>query len=89
MEEYSGFLNFIVFLIYLYFLYKGIKDYMALDQEIATIIRCHNSIEYLRTIRVDGYIDYDKKLDQKFKELQFDLNSKLKIARDKRKKIFI
>lgn len=55
------------------------------DREIAIIIRCQKSIQYLRKTKTEGYIDYDSKLEEIFRTLDTDLRYKLKKARQKRK----
>ena len=54
-------------------------------RNIATIIRCQKSIQYIRTTKTEGYINYESELDEKFKNLEIDLKCKLKEARKERK----
>jgi hypothetical protein len=85
MEDYDWFLNLVNFFCSLYVPYKCFKSLLDADKEIATIIRCQKSIQYIRTTKTEGYIDYDSKLDEKFKKLELDLRCKLKEARKERK----
>lgn len=85
MEDYDWLLNLVNFFCTLYVPYAYIKRLIDADKDIATIIRCQKSIQCIRTTKAEGYINYDSKLEEKFKNLEIDLRHKLKEAREKRK----
>lgn len=89
MEDYDWFLDLVNIFCNLYVPYKFIKNLTDEDKEIATIIRCQKSIQYIRKTKTDGYINYDSKLEEKFKNLETDLKSKLKEARKERKQFSV
>jgi hypothetical protein len=85
MEDYDWLLDLVNIFCNLYVPYKFIKNLIDADKEIATIIRCQKSIHYIRKTKTEGYINYDFKLEEKFKDLETDLKFKLKEARKERK----
>lgn len=89
MEDYDWLLDLVRFFCTLYVPYVYIRSLLDADKEIATIIRCQKSIQYLRTTKIEGYIDYDPKLEEKFKKLEIDLKCKLKEAREERKQFWV
>lgn len=89
MEDYDWLLDLVNIFCNLYIPYKFIKNLTDADKEIATIIRCQKSIQYIRKTKTDGYINYDSKLEEKFKNLETDLRSKLKEARKERKQFSV
>lgn len=89
MEDYDWLLDLVNIFCNLYVPYKFIKNLTDADKEIATIIRCQKSIQYIRETKTNGYINYDSKLEEKFKNLETDLRSKLKEARKERKQFSV
>lgn len=89
MENYDWLLDLVNIFCNLYVPYKFIKNLTDADKEIATIIRCQKSIQYIKETKTNGYINYDSKLEEKFKNLETDLRSKLKEARKERKQFSV